>query len=257
MRDLIIIRHGESERNVSNHHLRQGNPAHAILLEETCHAHTRLTPNGVSEAVNIGKFLNCEIPQLEHGGNIHYLCSDMVRARETAGNLNIRNALWECTSLLREVSWGETEHCVDPQQVLLDMHRQHIDDISSWSSATGEMFTSTYIRALSFMDYANTLQGTVVAVSHGQFMKVLDMLICNHTAVQVSHPMKDVGFMHNCGVAHYMKEPNCNEQTSEFSHVRTTSRNDPCNFVKMHKIARERHTCEQLLAECEKYPRYL
>ena len=94
--DLILIRHGESERNL----IAKDNEIEFDEKEyKSIHSSKfRLTEEGKKQSIVTGKYIKEHI-----SSNFDkYYTSDYIRTKETAGLLNLENALWDCEFLIRE-----------------------------------------------------------------------------------------------------------------------------------------------------------
>lgn len=111
-RDLVMVRHGESEANVVQRMLR--NDANAVLPEgfvNRHNVHMRLTERGVDQARAVGGWLLQNFPNGFDG----HIVSNYVRARETAGELGI-GGRWRIDDRWGERNWGEFSNLTEKER---------------------------------------------------------------------------------------------------------------------------------------------
>src|SRR5688572_18205477 len=106
--DLVLIRHGESEGNVSSHK----SSLQEQFLDQLGDKKTydfRLTERGKGQAIATGAWLR------KHGSRFDgFFTSDMVRAMETSALLGLEGASWKLDWNLREQSMVmESRSCMD------------------------------------------------------------------------------------------------------------------------------------------------
>lgn len=100
LKNLILVRHGESEGNVAYAASAQGDDSHFTDALQARHSSSlRLTERGVKQAQDSGEWIR----RNNDRGRLHgYFVADYVRALETAAHLDLPNAQWERTFQLRE-----------------------------------------------------------------------------------------------------------------------------------------------------------
>lgn len=162
--NITFIRHGESLGNV-DHKVYYDMPDWKVPL----------TKNGEEQARKIGKTLNGEY--FDFDAIIH---SPYVRAVETAKIINeelspkltmIENPL------CREREWGslrdeiESVETKEQKEELFDFFRR---------PQGGESFADLYQRAIIFFNDIDKMGYTnIIVVSHGEFIKICHMILCN------------------------------------------------------------------------------
>lgn len=111
--DLVLVRHGESEGNVANRQDRAGDSSLLTTEHRNRHNSTwRLTDRGIIQAQKAGEWIRKNIK----GKFDHYLTSAFVRARETAGYLNLPEANWEIDPYLIERDHGDLDGMTQAQK---------------------------------------------------------------------------------------------------------------------------------------------
>lgn len=171
--NLVYVRHGQSERNLAGKHAYEGNDT--TLFEQIVNRPSStafLTPEGERQGVLTGKWL-------ESQGFSFGRCytSSFNRAKQTAGLLGLRGALWYIENNIRERSGGIMEE-MNPEQrrVYLDSlrNRAHELDLFNFRPDRGESFADVTIRWKLFLDtlHRECSQMDVVVVNHGDNMWV-------------------------------------------------------------------------------------
>lgn len=178
-RDLVLVRHGQSEANVRQKASRRGDDS--LFTEDLVTVPDRswrLTELGAAQAQSAGRFLQDTFPK----GFDRYIVSPFMRTRETAANLQLPGAEWEENRMIRERSWGEIDGLsVAKFQELypLNARLKEIDPIY-WAPPAGESLAavlenrvSNFLRSLS----RDSTGSRVLAVTHGDFILSTRMLI--------------------------------------------------------------------------------
>ncbi len=143
---LYLIRHGESETNLSGHY--------------TGWAQVTLTPKGVKDAEGVR-------PILEGIKFDKIYSSDLIRAMKTAETA-IPGCTYEVTSLLREVDVGNLAH--KPFLPLDAPERKQMSN--GFTAFGGESNEEFRARATEFLDKVKTLDcDTVAAFTHAGFLR--------------------------------------------------------------------------------------
>lgn len=105
--DLFLVRHGESEGNVALDAAKRGD--RRLLTPEYLARSTadyRLTGKGRAQAAAAGRWVRSWMEEVGIERFDRLYCSPFVRARETAGLLDVPDAAWQLESLLRERDFG-------------------------------------------------------------------------------------------------------------------------------------------------------
>ena len=117
MRELVLVRHGESEGNVAYQRSKMGDAS--MYSGEFLRRHSgqwRLTDQGIEQAEAAGAWLRAHYPE----GFERLYVSEYLRAKETAGHLNLppggasgdpkKAHMWFAELVLREREFGRLEH---------------------------------------------------------------------------------------------------------------------------------------------------
>lgn len=164
--NLYCVRHGQSEGNI--------NPeAYKMMPEWKIH----LTEEGENQAENTGKNLS------NSSYGFHMISSPYVRARETASIIKqqLNNCFtYEELVICREREWGNLRDEVN--QFETREERNHLFDFYRRPTG-GESFADVYQRAFILLEYIKNKfkGGDIIIVSHGEFLKVLLMIIDENT----------------------------------------------------------------------------
>ncbi len=143
---LYLIRHGESETNLSGHY--------------TGWSQVNLTPKGIEDAKGIR-------PILEKIKFDKIYSSDLIRAMKTAENA-IPGCVYETSPLLREINLGSLAH--KPFLPADSEERKLIVD--GYTAFGGESNVEFRARATEFLDKVKTLDcDTVAAFTHAGILR--------------------------------------------------------------------------------------
>jgi broad specificity phosphatase PhoE len=217
-RELVLIRHGESEGNVANNAARHGDTSLFTDDYMTTPGHRwHLTPTGQTQAACIGQWITTEF--LTPTGNLfdrHY-CSPFVRTRETAALLDLRDPhtgespTWWLNRALRERDWGDigsiprNEFTNRPEYEL--NARTKATNPLYWTPPGGESIA--HVAENRVRNICDTLQreaagARVLAVTHGElalaFRLNLERLSDEEYEALDADPS---GHLRNAGALHY------------------------------------------------------
>lgn len=165
--NLYCVRHGLSIGNT--------NPeTYKMMPEWKIH----LTQEGRNQAEAVGKDLNHIF------SDPIIICSPYVRAAETAKIIKTyidwNGSVMFFNPLIREREWGNLRDEVE--QFETREERNHLFDFYRRPTG-GESFADVYQRAFIFLEYLknNFKDENIIIVSHGEFLKVLLMIIDGNT----------------------------------------------------------------------------
>lgn len=239
-RDLVLVRHGQSEANVRQKASKRGDDS--LFTEELVTVPDRswrLTALGEAQAQSAGGFLQTVFPQ----GFDRYIVSPFMRTRETAANLQIPGAEWEENRMIRERSWGE----IDGLSVArfeelypLNARLKKIDPVY-WSPPAGESLAavlenrvSNFLRSLS----RDSSGSRVLAVTHGDFILSTRMLIEQWSDEEfLEMDADEEQRIRNCISVHYSRQdPVTGHFADEFRWVSMAYPGDPIPGTGHHEI---------------------
>ncbi len=165
-KNIVLVRHGESEGNLVRH-----GSASGVAVHDRLDCDWRLTDKGRAQAEAAGAWLR---EQFTRGFRRHYV-SDYVRAKETAVHLALPNAVWLVDPALRERDYGVLD-VLPPEQV----EQMYPDNVRIekanpfyWRPPEGESIADLIIRLRAgVIDglHGECADDDVLIVCHGQVM---------------------------------------------------------------------------------------
>lgn len=177
--EILLVRHGESIRNLSCDYARQGD--HTLLerqmLEDTEESLWPLTEKGIEQAEASGAWIRAH-----YGVDFQTsVCSPFVRARDTAEHLGL-GLTWREDERIREREWGD--YCAEgpglytAEEYLQDLARCSIFD---WRSPFpgGESIADVVprVKPLVLELIAGSKDGDrAILVSHGGTMRAMQLV---------------------------------------------------------------------------------
>jgi len=188
---LFFVRHGESQGNVASDRAKFGDES--LFTDEFVTIPGRrweLTEVGRRQAELSGAWLAVELERIGQGAasaRRHYV-SPYVRTRQTAAQLALGSssdpAEWELNRSIRERDWGDIETI--PRRVFYEdpvyarnAAKKSIDPLY-WRPPGGESISDVADRRVrSFLDtlHRECSGGTVVAVTHGEFIRAARLVL--------------------------------------------------------------------------------
>lgn len=210
--DLIFVRHGESQGNAAMAAARRGDESHFTEKYVTTPGRLwRLTPSGVEQARCAGAWLQSEIDAGAFHGHARFYVSPLVRTRETAGHLGLREARWRLNRSIRERDWGEIETVTKEEfrnTYRLSAIREHTDPLY-WRPPGGEAIADVAdLRVKNFFDtlHRERPESTVVAVSHGEYMRAVHLVLTRSNDETYSQWEEERSMsLKNCEIIHYTR----------------------------------------------------
>jgi broad specificity phosphatase PhoE len=207
-RNIILIRHGESEGNFANSLAKKGDISlFSKDYRDTPGHRWRLTENGVNQAQTTGAWLK----ENQMSNFFRYYCSTYVRTRETAAQLSLDNAKWVLDSRVRERDWGDIGSIPIMEFVKEYPRNALVKKIDSlyWRPPGGESIADVRLRV---RDLFSTLHREcdledVIIVTHGEFMRAcraeLEYMTDDEWIAENSTPS---GKIRNAEILHYTRE---------------------------------------------------
>lgn len=171
-KNLLLVRHGESEGNIAVARSKRGDDS--AYSEEFRNRHSslwRLSEKGKEQAKTAGDWLR------KHWGEApffrHYT-SEYLRAMETAALLCIPDAEWYTDFYLRERNWGELD-CVtikERNERFHDAMKQRMIDPFYWTPPNGESLADLCLRVDRVLQtlHRECENRDVIIVCHGEVM---------------------------------------------------------------------------------------
>jgi broad specificity phosphatase PhoE len=251
--DLILVRHGQSEGNLAQHHAKHGD--YSYWTEELRKRHTskyRLTDLGIEQSKITGEWIKENISESFD----RYYVSEYLRAKETAAYMNFEEAEWFSEFYLREQDFGTLEVEKDVQNEV-DYNREldrKLIDAFYYAPPGGESIAGCCLRVDVWLEnLRKSCSGQrVLAVCHGNILKALRIRLENlrqEDWIKIkNHDRNYVSY--NCQVVHYTRrDPNTHKVHRNFEFVRSICpwdlrRSEPNQWVK---VVRPKMTNELLL----------
>jgi broad specificity phosphatase PhoE len=268
-RNLVFIRHGQSEANVIQKASKEG--SHELYTDEVMTVPDRswrLTDQGEKQAMIAGEWLRNNLPTFDR-----YVVSPFTRTRETAKNLQLENPRWEENRTIRERSWGEIDSISRKAFRELYPHNANLHDKDPlyWAPPAGESIANVSENRVSrFFDTLHRENGgqDVLAVTHGEFIwasrLTLERWSDEEFMARDSDPNERI---HNCMTVHYTRvNPETGEVASSLRWVRkawpiieTNASGGPIEYMYVtpwEHFERPYYTNEQLAAKVENVVRH-
>lgn len=206
-KNLILVRHGQSEANVIQRADKAGDQA--LFSEETmlvADRSWRLTDAGVAQAHAAGRWITDNVDPLDR-----CITSPYVRTRETAANLQLDGALWEENRVVRERSWGEISPL--PRKVFEEQYAHNAllrrKDPLYWAPPAGESIANVAenrVRNMLSTLHRESSEDNVLVVTHGDFMWSTRLVLERWSDEEFLRYDKDQEMtIFNCTVLHYTR----------------------------------------------------
>jgi broad specificity phosphatase PhoE len=222
-KNLILVRHGQSEANVIQTHDKHGDQAlyteEAMLVPDRS---WRLTETGVAQAQTAGAWIRTHVPSFDR-----CITSPYIRTRETAANLGIPGARWEENRVVRERSWGEISPL--PRKVFEEQYAHNAmlkhNDPLYWAPPAGESVANVAenrVRNLLSTLHRESADQDVLVATHGEFIWATRLVLERWSDEEFLRYDKDPAMkLHNCVVIHYTRiDPSTGEEAHKIRWVR-------------------------------------
>jgi|SRR3989344_6545946 len=267
-KDIILVRHGQSEGNKAYKASRKGDNRFFTPEFRDKHSRTfRLTDLGVRQAKAAGEWFKANAPMpLDR-----FYVSDYIRAKETAGYLDLPGAEWRVEYHLRERDLALMDNCPEDEKkrlFVLEEKQYEADPFLSYPAGGGESVAALCLREKATMipHWARECSDKrIIAVCHGHVMRVIqiefeDLGHDDFIRLDSSDDPKDK--MRNCQILWYTRiDPETGEENERLVAVRSVCPLVcPSNTVEdfgWRRIQRHRYTNQDLLEEVSRYPRHV
>ena len=208
--NIILVRHGESEGNVLQTAIKQGQDVKVtadFMKRHTCD--WRLTTRGIWQAKKAGKYLRENIPLIYD----RYYVSHYLRAIETAGHLGLPEAKWYKHHYLVEKNWGIMDRIPPDQRsqlMALDIESKELNAFY-WKPPRGESILDLCLRVDRVLNtlYRECEGQNVIIVCHGEVMwafRVVIERITLHDYLELDNSKNPFDRIHNCQIIHYSRQ---------------------------------------------------
>ncbi len=255
--NLVYFRHGQSERNLAGKKAYEENDD--TLFEQIINkpsALAPLTPLGIEQARKSSDW----VANMGITFGRHYVSSH-VRAMETAGHLNLPNAIWYINNNLRERSGGVMEDMspIKRREYLSSLRsRGHLLDLFNFRPDRGESYAD--IADLRWPHFLGTLHREcwhmdgVFVVCHGDIMWAARSIHERWTPRDFDDKRGAEAHskIPNCMVLHYTRvNPDTREVAPYLGWYRTCCPWQDLTPSAWEKIEYKRYSSEELLAQVE------
>lgn len=259
-KDLVLVRHGQSEGNEANRLSRKGDDRHFTPGFLNRHSSTwRLTSKGVEQAKAAGDWLRANNLFTFHRA----YASQYLRAQETAAHLGL-DVNWYLEFYLRERDFGELDVLPDgerKQRFARELARRQLDG-HFWIPPNGESMATVCLRVDRIFDtlHRECDGKRVIMVDHGETILAKRMRLERLTQEQLKRLEEsddDKDRIHNGQILHYTRRnPETGEILPYLGWMRSVC---PWDETKSRNtwepIVRKKFTNAELLATVEATPR--
>lgn len=262
-RNLVLVRHGESEGNVAVKLSKRGD--HSAYTDEFVERHSsewRLTDLGVEQAQQAGAWLRENIGS-EFG---RYYTSEYERAKETAFYLSLPNAIWYRDFSLRERNWGDLDVMSEQQKRIRfsEVIKRRKTDGLYWTPPNGESHADLCMRLVRTLHtlHRECTDMDVIIVCHGEVIRAFRFLLERWTPRQFTEndsSRNPYDKIHNCQIVHYTRiNPETGEEAPHLDWVRSVCPTDLSRSRnEWEVVTRPKFTNDQLIAEVNQTPRLI
>lgn len=262
--DIILVRHGESEGNVALKASRDGDNQFFTPAFLDRHSRTfRLTDKGIAQARAAGEWLRANIAMpLDR-----FYVSDYMRAKETAGYLNLPNALWRVEYQLRERDRALDDNMPDDERRVLfarEQRQYELDPFLAYPAGGGESIAQMCLRMKSdFIEHIarECFDKRVIAVCHGHVMRPIQLEfehLGHDDFIRLDQSDDPKDRIHNCQILWYTRrDPETQKLMPALVARRSVCAMGAVGDSGWQRIERPKFTNEQLLAEVATYPRHV
>ena len=250
--NLLLVRHGQSEGNLANQRSREGGHTFPDEFRDRHSSLWRLTDLGKRQAITAGEWVD---GHFDHTFRRYYV-STYLRARETAGLMDLANAEWTLDSHLRERDLGILERLPEERlQFKEELRRREIDGFH-WRPTGGESITDLGVRLNLVLDrlHRKCAEGNAIIVCHGEVMWTLRYLLERMTPAQFKELVESDDphdRIHNGQILQYSRvNPKTGSVTKSTTHMRSICPWDQSKSRnEWSPILRRRYTNDDLLQQ--------
>jgi broad specificity phosphatase PhoE len=260
-RELVFVRHGESEANVVLQAAKKGD--HSGYTDEfrnKPNSEMELSKRGVEQAIIAGEWIRNNI----NGGYFsQYFTSSFRRAMHTAGHLHLPEAesekVWKIRDYLREQSYGYFDGLTAEELSMKYPEFMALKDRDGvyWQRLGGESMADLVFRAklgIVTTMYREAPEANAIAVAHGNLLWAIRMVLEGLTYPdyeRLDNPNNPLDKIQNCQILQYTRiNPNDpNDVANNFAWMRSVCPWDTSlSNNEWQTIQRQKHTNSDLLA---------
>jgi len=262
-RNLVLVRHGESEGNAAKRRSEGGD--HSAFTPEFLLRHTsdfRLTERGRSQAERAGTWMR----ENDLTSFDRYMASAYVRAMETAGILALPGADWMLDPYLTERNWGDIDNLPEDErnEKFGEALRRRDSSPFFWRPPNGESFLDLCLRVDRVLDtlHRECSDKDVVLVCHGEVMRAFQVRLERLSQEEFKRQVLSDEYwdrIHNCQITHYTRlDPTSGRVSPHADWVRIIRPTEtPAQISRWRAIVRSRYSNEELLGMVEHSPAML
>lgn len=263
-RDIILVRHGESEGNKANKYSRRGDNQFFTPEFRDKHSRTfRLTDKGIKQAKDAGEWLMANVVMpLDR-----FYVSDYIRTKETAAYLDLPDASWRFEFHLRERDTALMDNCPDNEKkrlFKLEQRQYELDRFLCYPAGGGESVASLCSRLKSNMigHWARECsEKRIIAVCHGHVMRAIQMEfedLGHDDFIRLDKSEEPEDQIRNCQIFWYTRiDPSTQKEFPYLVAVRSVSPSEQNRDFGWKYIKRNRYTNDDLIREVSGYPRHI
>lgn len=260
-KNLLLVRHDESEGNTANARSRAGD--NSDFTEAFLKRHSskfRLTNPDKRRPQAAGQWI------MENVGTdfFRYYASEYLRAMETAGLLGLPGANWMLEFYLRERDWGIFDVMTDSQrqdEFASEIERRKIDSFF-WTPPSGESLATLCRRIDRIIGtlHRECENKNVIIVCHGEVMLAFRVRLermLQSRFQKLDQSRDPFNRIHNCQILHYSRvNPKTNEIEPYMNWMRSVCPWDmSLSSNEWTQIKRRTFSNEDLLEMVEEHPR--
>jgi len=262
-RNLVLVRHGESEGNLIQRAAR--NKKKIIVPKKFMERHTcdwRLTDTGIEQAQSAGAWIQENIGQSFD----RYYVSNYLRALETAALLGLPDAKWFKSHYICERNWGILDRFLPEQRAkkfAKDFESKRINAFY-WSPPRGESMLQLCLRVEKVIEtlHRECSGQNVIIVGHGEILwafRIVLERITLHDYILLDASKRAFDRIRNCQILHYTRiNPVTQKQEPYLNWLRSVCPWDmSLSTNKWQQIKRRHYTNQQLLKFVSKMPRLI
>ena len=257
-KDIVFVRHGESEGNVATSLSKKGDDS--MFTESFLNRHSstwRLTEKGKEQAKITGKWIKENIREPFH----RFYVSEYDRAKETAALLGISGAEWMISFYLRERDWGELDVMPfeERKRKFAESLRWKEREPFYWTPRNGESMPVVCLRLeAKVLDtlHRECDQKNALLVVHGDIMWGFRYILERPThseIVRLERSDNPHDKIHNAQIIHYTRvNPETGKMSPYLSWMRSICPTDlSLSYNNWQEIRRKKFSNEELLREVD------
>lgn len=238
--ELVLVRHGQSEANVMADMNKAGDSSgtEAMKVAKRHDSNMRLTDLGREQARTVGAWLQENGPRFDS-----FYCSEYIRTKETAGEMNLDGAVWQPDIMIRERDQGVQDGGGDVKYGLDPEEQSRLDKSPLfWCPLGGESMADVITRIQHFLQ-------TLSSCAAG--MRVV--VVCHYRTIHAFRMLLEDIPMERCPQLLQTKMPNCCVWWYSRRNLDTGETTPHLSSVRRIAVSRNKATGKQTVDE-QKWP---